>query len=146
MTTLIQCPGHSSSVAIDRGHNVSTANAGARNRWHVFVDFPNDAGRPFIVLVSASGVRPGPALPGLYHPLRLNPDALTWAVLAGALPQLTGLAGTLDPRGTARGLIDLSALGPAARGTPFWLVGLVLDPGPPLTVRRTSPPVVVQVR
>jgi len=132
-------------LVLNRVKNVSTANAGVRNRWHHFVDFPLDAGYPYAVVVGVSGIRPGIRLTD-GRKIRLNPDPITWAGLTGTLPGFSGLSGTLDARGTASGLIDLSSLGPAARGTPFWMVGLVLDPGPPVSIRRVSPPVVVQIR
>ena len=133
------------SLQLERTRNVSTANAGARNRWHLLVDFPYDPGRPYVVLVGTSGIRPGLVLPDLRR-VRLNLDDLTWRGLAGALPGFSGLSGTLDSRGTARGLIDLAAAPVRLRGTPFWMVGLVLDPGPPVSVRRVSPVIVVQLR
>jgi len=133
------------SMQLERTRNVSTANAGARNRWHLLVDFPHDPGRPYVVLVGRSGIRPGLVLPDLRR-IRLNPDDLTWRGLTGSLPGFTGLVGTLDARGTARGLIDLAAAPAGLRGTPFWMVGLALDPGPPVSIRRVSPVTIVQIR
>ena len=133
------------SLILDRTRNLSTANDGARNRWRLFVDFPYDAGYPYACLVGASGIRPGIRLADGRN-LRLNVDPLTLQGLAGTLPGFSGLMGRLDSTGAATGRIDLSSAGPAARGIPFWVVGLVLDPGPPLSIRRVSPPIVVQMR
>lgn len=129
---------------MNRVRNVSTANAGARNKWTLFVSFPYDAMSTYLCLVGASGVRPGITLPD-GKIIRLNPDPVTSLGLAGLLPGFSGLTGTLDARGTAQGLIDLSALPPAAAGTPFWLVGLVLNSTPPV-IQRVSPPMVIQIR
>lgn len=97
------------------------------------------------MLVGRSGYTPGIALPDL-RKIRLNPDSTTWAGLAGSLPGTSGLVGTLDARGTARGAIDLSRAPASARGQAFWMVGVVLDPASPSSIRRISPPVVMQLR
>jgi len=132
-------------LVLDRPRNVSTANAGFSNRWNLFVDFPLDAGLPYVCLVGTSGYRPGVWLPD-GRKIRLNPDGATWAGLAGLLPGFWGLSGVLDARGTAQGVMDLAGAGPQARGIPFWVVGVVLDPAAPSGIRRVSPPIVVQIR
>jgi len=131
-------------MVLDGVRNVSTVGSGT-NRWEVLVDFPYDPGFTYAILLGRSGYRPGVTLPDLRR-LRLNPDAATWAGLAGALPGTSGLAGTLDARGTARGVIDLSRAPASARGQAFWMVGVVLDPASPSSIRRISPPVVLQLR
>jgi hypothetical protein len=109
------------------------------------VDFPSDAGLRYACLVGTSGYHPGVALPD-GRKIRLNPDAVTGMGLAGTLPGFSGLTGVLDSRGTSQGTIDLAGAPRSARGIPFWLVGLVLDPAAPSGIRRVSPPIVVQIR
>jgi len=143
--TGLQSPSSCSGMVFDQNLNVSTARAGVRNKWDVLIDFASDAGYPYVCLASKTGYTPGIGLSDGRR-IRLQVDSITALGIAGMLPGSNGLSGVLDSRGTAVGQIDLSGIGPAARGTPFWLVGIVLDPAAPSGIRRISPPVVVQIR
>jgi len=144
-TILQQFPGFCVDMIMDSVQSISTTNAGLPNKWNLLIGFSHDRGYPYIVLVGVSGYRAGITLQDQRR-IRLNPDGVTVLGASGGLQGFTGLLGTLDSLGNARGMIDLSAVGPAARGLPFWMVGLVLDPAAPSGIRRISPPVVVQIR
>jgi len=110
------------------------------------LSFPGEPGRPFVVGLSLTGMRPGVPLPdGRTIPLAV--DALTVLGLAGGVPGLiTNTVGVLSARGEATVRLNLSALGPAARGVKIWAAAMVLDPGASSGIAHLVGPKIVVLR
>ena len=113
--------------------------------WDIGILVPEDAGAPYVLGVSATGVRPGlPLNDG--RRINLTPDTLTVVGLTtGLAPFLTGTAGNLNAKGLGAARLDLSLLGPAANGVLLYFEVLTLDPRAPNGIKTITDPHVIEV-
>ncbi len=118
----------------------------APNDRTLTLDFPGEAGRPYVVAASVSGVRPGlPVGDGRVIPI--TPDALTTIALAGGVPGvIDGTVGRLDAQGRATVRIRLNAIAPAIRGARIWFAAAVLDPAASRGFAQIVGPSVLTIR
>jgi len=111
-------------------------------RWDLDVSFPGQGGNAYIVAISLTGTHPGVPIAG--RTVHLTPDGFTFATLPAGLPPVwSGHLGTLDGRGRARAVLDLSLLAGALDGRPIHFVALVFDPKAPGGVAEISDPYVI---
>jgi len=110
------------------------------------VSFPGEGGRSYVVALSATGTRPGPALPdGRVIPLIV--DGLVSQCLNGGIPGiLENTAGVLNATGEARVKVHVNPFGAALKGVKLWAAALVLDANAPSGVAAVVGPLVVTVK
>jgi len=110
------------------------------------LSFPGEAGRPYVVGLSQSGIRPGVPLPdGRVVPI--VPDPLTALSLRGGLPGvLEQTTGTLDTSGRAVVTIDTNRFGSTLKGQKLWAAALVLDPAASAGVAYIVGPTLLSIR
>ena len=114
-------------------------------RWTIGIRIPEDAGRSFLLAVSATGVRPGVPLPDS-RSIALVPDVFTAASLTTGLgPYLLGTSGYLSATGMATATLNLNAFGPAVNGLRLWFLAVTLDGAAPLGIRTITDPHVLRV-
>ncbi len=113
------------------GRNLQSVATG-RGQWSAQVNFPQHAGKSFVVALSVRGLRPPAPLPdGRFVPFL--PDPLTPLSISGALSALIqGNVGILNAGGSASLQLDLRPLGAGANGIVVYMVPAVLDPAAPL--------------
>jgi hypothetical protein len=135
---------HAPLLRIGSRHLTWFAGATATRR-RLSVDFPGEGGRPYMVGVSTSGLRPALTLPdGRVIPLAI--DGVTFASLGGALPGiLDGAKGQLDAKGHATVILDWTALGGGVSGMRLWAVAIVIDPVAASSVAHISDPLRLQI-
>ena len=110
----------------------------APNDRVINVDFPGDAGRPYVVAFSQSGFSPGVPLPD-GRTIPLNLDGLTLLTANVALPPfLTGNTGVLDGLGRATVRFNLNSL--PVTGLRLWAAAVTVDPNAPLGISQISAP------
>lgn len=94
----------------------------------LYMTFPNEDNRRYVVALGLSGSRPGVRLND-GRTIGLNPDAATLLGLSGRLGAvLTGESGTLNYRGRAQARLDLSPFGQVLSGTRLWAVAVTFEP------------------
>jgi hypothetical protein len=124
--------------------NVSSIKTGP-GTWDLSIHIPEDANRPYLLCVSATGVRPGLPLPDGRR-IHLVPDVFTLlGVSVGLAPYLTGTSGLLDSTGRVKAKLATSSLQPAANGTRLWFLVLTLDPKAPHGIKTITDPHVVKI-
>jgi len=124
--------------------NVGSALVAPR-KWALNVSFPGEAGNGYHVVMGFSGVRPALTLPDGRR-LHLVPDALTMATLSGPIPPFfTGNIGTLDSRGMAFPVIDLTTLPRAADGILVWIVAATFQAEASMGMATLSDPMVFRI-
>ncbi|MBN2491601.1 MAG: hypothetical protein JXQ29_12200 [Planctomycetes bacterium] len=124
--------------------NVGAVSTG-KGQWAVSIGIPEDAGRGYVLGVSASGVRPSIGFPDGRR-VNLAIDSLTVVGLTSGLgPFLTGTTGTLTRSGTAVAQLDLSRLGPAINGLLLHFLAVTLDGSAPLGIKTITDPFVLKV-
>ena len=119
--------------------------ATGKGTWNIGITIPEDPGKPYILAVSASGVRPGIPFPD-GRLACLNLDTITYVGLTtGLAPYVTNTSGTLSALGRATAKLDLSSLGPVANGVLLFFDVITLDPAAPLGIKTITDPHVIKV-
>jgi len=119
--------------------------ATGKGTWNIGITIPEDAGKTYVMAVSASGVRPGiPFADGRLA--SLTPDTITIVGLtSGLAPYLTNTMGTLSAQGKATAKLNLSSFGPVANGVILFFDVMTLDPAAPLGIKTITDPHVIKV-
>ncbi len=119
--------------------------ATARGQWTIGVKVPEDAGKVYQIAISATDIRPGVPVPG-QRTAYLTPDTFTMLSFQNLLaPFATGLQGTLDGLGEAKGAINLASLGSVINGLRLYMLVLTFDPQAPAGIRTITDPTVLVV-
>jgi hypothetical protein len=110
------------------------------------VSFPGEGGRAYVAALSATGIRPGPALPdGRVIPLIV--DGLVSQCVNGGLPGiLENTVGVLSPTGQARVKVHVNRFGAALRGARLWAAALLLDAKAPSGIAAVVGPLLLTVK
>lgn len=139
-TTLVSMPGAQMyAVAQNRGRHVATQKLSS-NQWAVAMSFPSEPGNAYLAVMSLSGTRPGFRLPDHRH-VSLNVDKLTEVSLNGALVSIfRNNIGTLNTRGEAQAILDLSKLPPLA-GIRIWIQVLTQNRQAPNGIQTVADPI-----
>jgi hypothetical protein len=141
-TNLPPMPAVATDLAFEQGRNVITRRTGPDNRWSFELSFPGEAGRRYLLMLSASGFTPGFAVGN--RTLPLVPDAVLVASVTGGLaPLFQNGSGVLDGAGAATATLDLSSLGPAPAGLRLWLAAATVDPAAPTSPATISKPAIM---
>lgn len=126
------------------GRNLASVPAGM-DQWDLRVSFPSWPGRIYVLMASASGVRPGTVLvDGRTIPLSIDPLTVV-GLFAGLPPYMPELHGRLDGNGDGTRRLDLRSLRPGIAGARFHFVPLVLDRNAPLGIAVIGDPVIIAV-
>ena len=132
------------AVGFRGGRNLGAVRDGPRY-WRLNVSFPGEAGRPYLVVLSYSGVRPPFTVAGARR-IWITPDALTHLTVQGPIPPFVQRnLGVLNERDQAYPLLDLRLLPAAANGLRLWLVAATLDPAAPDGLATISDPMVLRI-
>lgn len=130
-------------LEIEGSRNVACLRTGPVNDREIRLSFPDQPGRPYLIALGLSGVRPGVPL-GDGRQIHLRPDAAMFLSLAGGIPGVWNPGpGVLDPQGRALAALRLTAFGRGLRGVPIWVSALVIDPAAPKGVAAIAETVVV---
>lgn len=124
------------------------SNQTARGRWDIGLKIPEDANKPYVLAVSATGVRGrGVAMfPQSARTAWLVGDAVTFLGLrSGLAPFLVNDKGVLDGNGEAIAKLDMSLFGPSANGIKLWFLAVTLDPSAPDGIATITDPHVINL-
>jgi sugar lactone lactonase YvrE len=132
--------GNPLGITVDRGRNLAPQLVRAPNDRVIHLDFPGQAGMPYVFALSLAGYFPGVTLPDA-RVIPLNVDPLLLLTARGALPPvLLNNIGLLSAQGRATVQLDLNPLTPAISGIRIWMAAITLDPAAPLGIGRVSGP------
>ncbi len=124
------------------------SNLTARGQWDIGIKIPEDANKPYVLAVSASGVRGrGVArFPQSARTAWLNTDSVTFLALrTGLAPFLVNDKGTLDGNGEAIAKLDMSLFGPSANGIRLWFLAVTIDANAPDGIATITDPHVIKL-
>jgi hypothetical protein len=114
--------------------------ATGKGTWGIVINIPEDAGFPYVMGVSLSGVRPGLRLPD-GRQINLTLDTFTvFGLQYGLAPFVLGSTGVLNAQGLAAGQLNLAPLGKAGNGLRVYFEVVTLDPKAPLGIRTITDP------